>query len=60
MAYKRKTKDEFHVQGYYAGQWETVTIEESRREAYEMRKCYDENEKGYPHMIVKKRVKLEG
>lgn len=56
MAYIRKTKDEWHVQGFYAGEWETVTIEEDRKSAREMKKIYDENER-YPHRVISVRVK---
>jgi hypothetical protein len=55
--YKRKTVDEYEVQGNYGQGWEMVTTEETRKAAQEQRKCYDNNEP-YPHRIVKKRVKL--
>jgi hypothetical protein len=55
--YKRKTVDEYEVQGNYGQGWEMVTTEETRKAAKEQCKCYDNNEP-YPHRIVKKRVKL--
>ena len=57
--YMRKTHDEYHVQGNYGGVagWETVTIEETYAEARQMLKDYNENERQYPHRIVKKRVR---
>lgn len=58
MAYVRKTRDVWEVQGCYCGEWECLTEEESRKEAREMLKCYDDNERNYPHRIVKKRVKI--
>ncbi|MEI6296188.1 MAG: hypothetical protein WCO84_00900 [bacterium] len=59
--YKRKTKDEWEIQGYYENiyGWERVTTEETRKEAREMLKCYNENEKNVAHRIIKKRVRLE-
>jgi hypothetical protein len=55
--YKRRTIDEYEVQGNYGHGWEMVITEETRKAAKEQRKCYDNNET-YPHRIVKKRVKL--
>ena len=60
MAYQRKTRDEWEVQGYYGYGWERVTTEESLSNAKEMRRCYDENEPQYLHRIVKKRVRIDG
>ena len=58
MAYKRITKDEYEVQGNYGYGWECVTTEDTMREAREMLRTYDENECGYPHRIMKKRVRI--
>ena len=33
MAYTRKTKDEYIIQGYYGQGWEDVTAEDTRTEA---------------------------
>ena len=60
MAYKRKTRDVYEVQGNYAGWWETVTTEDTLAEAREMLKCYRENEPQYQHRIQKVREKIEG
>ena len=59
MAYKRKTKDEYEVQGNYAGTWEMLTTEETYKDAREMLKCYEENEPKYLHRIIRKRVRIE-
>ena len=54
--YKRKTTDEYEIQGYYSYGWECATTEESRLAARIQLKCYNENEPGVSHRIVKKRV----
>lgn len=59
MAYIRKTRDEFEVQGYYAHGWECLTCEESMRAAIEQKRCYRENEGG-SYRIVARRVPIEG
>lgn len=59
MAYKRKTKDVYEIQGFYAGEWETVTEEETWKEAKVQLKCYNENERMYPHRIKKRRERIE-
>lgn len=59
MAYQRKTRDVWEVQGFYYGEWERLTTEDTRREAYNQKICYDENEWGVPHRIVKKRERIE-
>lgn len=60
MSYKRKTKDVYEIQGYYGHGhgWETLTTEDTRKEAREMLRCYNENEPQYPHRIKTKRVKI--
>ena len=58
MKDRRKTTDEWHVQGHYGQGWETVTVEETRQAAREQLKCYNDNE-AYPHRIIKKRVKKD-
>jgi len=56
--YKRKTIDEYEIQGYYGQGWECVTTEETRKEAKEQLDCYRKNEIFNAHRIVKKRVKI--
>jgi len=56
--YQRKTKDIWIIQGYYGIFWEDLTIEETRKEAREQLKCYNENEPGIAHRIVKTREKI--
>ena len=50
-------KYEWHVQGNYGGVagWETLTIEETKAEAEQMLKDYNDNETMYPHRIRKVR-----
>ena len=57
MAYKRKTADEYTVQGFYCNGWEDLTTEETRREAKERLKEYRENAPGV-YRLVKRRVKI--
>jgi hypothetical protein len=57
MKYKRKTIDEFEIQGYYGYGWECLTTEENWREATKQLICYNEKEPNVLHRIVKKRVK---
>lgn len=58
--YERKTYDEWQVQGFYGGVWELLTCESTRQEAREQLKCYNENELGIPHRVVKKRIPKKG
>jgi hypothetical protein len=58
MAYKRKTEDEYNIEGLYSGSWEMVTIEETWSAAKEQVKCYRENEPGTAFRIKKSRVKI--
>ena len=62
MAYKRKTYDEYQIQGYYSSAygWEEVCAEETWSAAKQTLKDYCENEPGISFKIVKKRVKIEG
>ena len=57
--YKRKTVDEYEIQGNYSYGFECVTTEETWKAAKEHLKCYRENEPGTAFKIVKKRVKIE-
>ena len=54
--YERKTEDEWHTQGLYFGQWETLTIDTSKADAMQMLRDYNENDPSVKHRIVKKRV----
>lgn len=59
--YKRKTRDEWELQGFYHPYgYETLTTEETRQEALEQLKCYRENEPHTSYRIVKKRVRYNG
>lgn len=54
---ERKTVDEYQIHGFYSGQWEEVTSEDSFKEAKYRLKEYRENEVGTSFKIVKKRIK---
>lgn len=58
MAYERKTKDEWMVEGNYGYGWEVVSYDETYEEAKQMLKDYRENEP-YPFRIRKHRVPKE-
>ena len=58
MAYIRKTKDEYTLQGYYAYGWEDLVSEESNKEIKKRMKEYRENEGG-TYRVVKRRVRIE-
>lgn len=58
MAYKRKTEDEFNVQGNYGHGWEDVYTAETRKDARERLKEYRLNEPQYPHRLKVCRVRL--
>ena len=62
MAYQRKTRDEFEVQGNYGPPYgfELVTCEDTRPEARQRLREYRENEPGVAFRIVCKRVPLHG
>jgi hypothetical protein len=60
MTYKRKTVDEYEIQGNYGQGWECLTAEETHKAAREQLRCYNENEPGAPHRIVKRRIRMEG
>ncbi len=46
MAYQRKTRDEYELQGNYGQGWERLTTEETYSAAVEQRRCYRDNEGG--------------
>lgn len=62
MAYKRKTCDEYQIQGYYGNiyGWEEVCSEATFNEARQTLREYRDNERGISFRIVRKRVKIEG
>jgi hypothetical protein len=62
MAYIRKTRDVYEVQGMYNDGfgWSVETTEDTYQEAREQIKCYRENCPQYEFRIVKKRERLEG
>lgn len=61
MPYKRKTIDEYAVQGNYnyGDGWEDLTSEATRTEAKQRLKEYRENEPQYSHRLIKRRVKIQ-
>lgn len=46
MAYKRKTRDEYELQGHYGHGWECLTAEDDWSQARARRREYQENEGG--------------
>ena len=58
MAYKRKTRDVFEIQGNYGCGWETLLEEETLSDAKTQLRCYNENEANYPHRIKRHREKI--
>jgi hypothetical protein len=56
--YKRKTTDEYAIQGNYGQGFEDVTTETTRKEAKERLKEYRENEPQYSHRLIIRRVKI--
>ena len=46
---------EYEIQGNYGYSWERLTSEETKSNALEMLKCYNDNELGVPHRIRKVR-----
>ena len=57
MAYTRKTRDIYEVQVNYGYGFDTVTYEETHKDAKEMALCYWENEHR-PVRIIKRREKI--
>ena len=58
MAYVRKTRDVFEIQGNCGYGWEMETCEETIKAARIQAKCYRDNV-NYPIRIVKKRERIE-
>lgn len=61
MAYVRKTRDEYEVQGYFCPEcgWEIVACDETKREALNTLRDYRVNDPGHAYRIRKIRVKIE-
>lgn len=59
MAYKRKTRDYWDIEGNYGQGWEAVTAEDTWAQARARLKEYRENEPGIPFRIKAKREKIE-
>lgn len=57
--YIRKTIDVWEVQGYFSNEWEMVTVEDTKKVAFETVKCYRENDRKHPYRFIKKRQKIE-
>jgi hypothetical protein len=53
--YVRKTIDSYDIQGNYGHGWETVTSEDSRKEATQRLREYKENETGTSFRLIKRR-----
>ena len=51
MAYQRKTRDVWVIEGNYGYGWEEVTAEDSYKDARENMRLYRENEPEYPHRL---------
>jgi len=58
MPRPRKTTDEFTVQGNYGHGWEDLTTEVTRKAGRVQLRCYNENECGVPHRLIKRRVPI--
>ena len=58
MAYQRKTRDYWDIQGNYGFGWESVTVEDSWKEARGRLKEYRENEPGIAFRAKKRRESL--
>jgi len=57
VAYVRKTRDVYVIQGYYTPGygWEDVSEYDNRAEARADLKAYRENEPGYSHRLITRR-----
>ena len=55
--YKRKTYDEYEIQGNCGYGWDLETTELTMKDAKIQAKCYRENV-NYPIRIIKKRVRI--
>ncbi len=59
MAYQRKTRDEFIVEGYFERQWEEVTAEDTKKEILARLKEYRANDPQHQYRWRVRRVKIE-
>jgi hypothetical protein len=59
MAYQRKTRDEYELQGNYGQGWECLTTEDTRADIRARLREYRENEGG-DYRVLTRRVRLEG
>lgn len=60
MAYTRKTRDEYTIQGHYGFfGWEDIDCHDTHKEARASLKTYRESEPQYQHRLIKRRVKIE-
>jgi hypothetical protein len=60
MKQKKTTKYLFTVQGFYYGQWEDETTEETRTEAVQRLKEYRANMPEYVHRLTKTKEQTKG
>lgn len=58
MAYQRKTKDVWILEGKYDGEWCCLLEEETRNEAWEQFRVYTKNEPFTEHRVRKIRERL--
>jgi len=58
MAYIRKTKDYWEIQGLYCHGWEAVTAEETWKDARVQLRCYRDHESNTAFRAVKKRERI--
>lgn len=59
MPYKRKTRDEYNIEGNYGHGFERVHTEDTLKEARARLKEYREHEPGTSFRLKKKRVYIE-
>jgi flagellar basal body L-ring protein FlgH len=52
---QKENKGHWVVQGNYGSRWEDVTEEENKFDGLNMLKDYNDNEKQYPHRLIKRR-----
>lgn len=60
MAYKRKTRNVYIVEGLYCGTRECLTSSDSRQDALDDLRAYNENEIYTPHRMRTKREYITG
>ena len=57
--YCRKTKDVYVLEGNYGYGWDFLCEYDNRKDALNDLKTYRENEIGYVHRIIKRRVMID-